>query len=144
MRNEKPEVAEHDLAGKLNKLFSTVRRDDGTEHGNEEVANWCRDRTGETFSRTYLWQLRAGKRSNPTLRHLEALAAFFDMPLAYFGDDEQARRLQQELDLLAALRDSNVKRVALRAVELSQHGTDAVLDLIDEIRRREDDATGGG
>lgn len=135
---ELPDSAGQTLATKLNKLFSTVRRPDGAEHGNEEVANWCRDRTGESFSRTYLWQLRAGKRTNPTLRHLEALAAFFDMPLAYFGDDDQAEHLQHELDLLAALRNSNVKRVALRAVDLSPNGTDAVLELIEEIRRRED------
>ena len=139
---EQADSAEHVLAEKLNKLFGTVRRADGSELSNEEVANWCRERTGESFSRTYLWQLRAGKRTNPTLRHLEALAAFFDMPLAYFGDDEQAQRLQHELDLLAALRNSNVKRVALRAVDLSPNGTDAVLDLIDEIRRREEGEQG--
>lgn len=135
---EQTDSAGQSLAEKLNKLFSTVRRADGSEHGNEEVAAWCRDRSGESFSRTYLWQLRTGKRTNPTLRHLDALAAFFDMPLAYFGDDEQAERLQHELDLLAALRNSNVKRVALRAVDLSPNGTDAVLDLIEEIRRREE------
>lgn len=131
------------LADKLNKLFATIRREDGAEHSNEEVANWCRAHSGESFSRTYLWQLRTGKRTNPTLRHLEALAAFFDMPLAYFGDDELSRRLQHELDLLAALRHTNAKRVALRAVDLSANGTDAVLELIDEIRRREEEQSGG-
>ncbi|MGH3624003.1 MAG: XRE family transcriptional regulator [Sciscionella sp.] len=140
---EGQDSGERSLADKLNKLFATIRRADGAEHSNEEVATWCKTRSGESFSRTYLWQLRAGKRTNPTLRHLGALAAFFDMPLAYFGDDEQAQRLQHELDLLAALRHTNAKRVALRAVDLSADGTDAVLELIDEIMRQEEEQSGG-
>jgi len=128
---------ESTLAAKIDQLFHVVRRPDREQHSNEEVARACREATGESFSTTYLWQLRTGRRDNPTKRHLEALAQFFGVPPAYFFDDEQSTKIAEELALLGALRDAGVRDVALRAVTLSADGLDTISDMIDAIARRE-------
>lgn len=132
-----PDPARTTLAGKLDKLFTVIRRPGGEQHSYEEVARTCREMTGETFSATYLWQLRTGRRDNPTKRHLEALSAFFQVPPAYFFDDQQSATIEAELELLGALRNTAVRRVALRAVNLSPEGLGTVGDIIDAIHRRE-------
>ncbi|MFR9798244.1 XRE family transcriptional regulator [Streptomyces sp. MS06] len=131
------------LAEKIETLFRVVRRPDRTPYSNEEVARACREATGESFSATYLWQLRTGRRDNPTKRHLEALAGFFQVPPAYFFDGEEAAAVGRELEVLGALRDAGVQRVALRAVGLSPEGLDTVSELIDVIARREAARRGG-
>ncbi|WP_037915292.1 helix-turn-helix domain-containing protein [Actinacidiphila yeochonensis] len=125
------------LAEKIDALFRVVRRPDREAFTHEEVARACREATGESFSATYLWQLRTGRRDNPTKRHLEALARFFQIPVAYFFDDEQGARIAAELELLGALRDAGVRSVALRAVNLSPEGMGTISDMIDLIARRE-------
>lgn len=125
------------LAAKIDRLFQIILRRDGESYSHEEVARRCRELSGETFSGTYLWQLRTGRRNNPTKRHLEALATFFQVPPAYFFDDVQSARIAEELTLLGALRDATVRQVALRAVTLSAEGLDTINDMIDVIQRRE-------
>ncbi|MCX4749962.1 helix-turn-helix domain-containing protein [Kitasatospora sp. NBC_01287] len=125
------------LAEKIDGLFRVVRRPNREQYSHEEVAKACREATGETFSATYLWQLRTGRRDNPTKRHLEALAQFFQVPVAYFFDDDQGAVIAQELELLGALRDAGVRSVALRAVNLSPEGVGTISDMIDVIARRE-------
>ncbi|MCE7009790.1 XRE family transcriptional regulator [Kibdelosporangium philippinense] len=125
------------LAAKIDKLFQIVRRPDGEQYTNEEVAAACREATGESFSATYLWQLRTGRRDNPTKRHMEALAEFFDVPVAYFFDDDQGKQIHAELELLGALRNAEVRNVALRAVNLSEDGLGTINDMIDAIAKRE-------
>jgi transcriptional regulator with XRE-family HTH domain len=125
------------LAEKIDSLFRVVRRPDREAYTHEEVARACREATGESFSTTYLWQLRTGRRTNPTKRHLEALAQFFQIPVAYFFDDEQGALIAAELELLGALRDAGVRSVALRAVNLSPEGMGTISDMIDLIAKRE-------
>lgn len=136
--------SESTLADRIDALFRVVRRPDREQYSHEEVARACREATGESFSATYLWQLRTGRRGNPTKRHLEALAQFFDVPVVYFFDDEQGAVIAKELELLGALRDAEVRSVALRAVNLSPEGVGTISDMIDVIARRESEAKGGG
>ena len=124
------------LAEKIDHLFKTVHPARG-EYSHEEVAAAIRDRGGPTISATYLWQLRKGMRDNPTMRHLEALAGFFGVPPAYFFDDEAAARIDAELAMLAALRDSNVRQVALRAAGLSEESLGAIAEMIERVRQLE-------
>ncbi|NEA97628.1 helix-turn-helix domain-containing protein [Streptomyces sp. SID13726] len=130
------------LAEKIDALFRIVRRPNREQFSHEEVARACREATGESFSATYMWQLRTGRRDNPTKRHLEALAQFFDVPVAYFFDDAEGAAIAKELELLGALRDAGVRSVALRAVNLSPEGVSTISDMIDVLARRE--GTGGG
>lgn len=132
-----PDSQPTSLAAKIDKLFQVVRKPSREQYSHDEVAKACREATGESFSTTYLWQLRTGRRDNPTKRHLEALAQFFEVSPAYFFDDEQSAKIAEELELLGALRDAGVRNVALRAVTLSPAGLDTISDMIDAIARRE-------
>lgn len=132
------------LADKIDALFRVVRRPNREPYSHEEVARACREATGESFSATYLWQLRTGRRDNPTKRHLEALAQFFDVPVGYFFDDEQGAAIAKELELLGALRDAGVRSMALRAVNLSPEDAATIGDMIDVLARRERSSQGRG
>lgn len=131
------EAAGTTLAEKIDSLFQLVRRPDREPYSHEEVARACREATGDSFSATYLWQLRTGRRDNPTKRHLEALAQFFQVPVAYFFDDAEGAQVAAELRLLGAFRDAGVRSVALRAVNLSPEGMETISDMIDVIARKE-------
>jgi transcriptional regulator with XRE-family HTH domain len=125
------------LATKLDHLFGVVRSPGGDEYTFDEVADAIRAQGGPTISSTYLWQLRKGVRDNPTKRHLEALATFFGVPVAYFFDDAQAERINAELALLSALRDAPVRHIALRARGLSTKSLEAIGDMVDRVRELE-------
>ncbi|UWZ34100.1 helix-turn-helix transcriptional regulator [Dactylosporangium roseum] len=124
------------LAAKLDRLFRTVHPAGRAEYTYEEVASAIRER-GVMISHTYIWQLRKGNRDNPTKRHLEALAEFFGVNPAYFLDDDAARRIDDQLELLAALRDNAVRTVALRAAGLSGPSLEAIHGMIEHARRIE-------
>lgn len=125
------------LAEKLDRLFTVVRSPRGGEYTFEEVASALREAGGFTISATYVWQLRKGIRNNPTKHHLEALATFFGVSPSYFFDEEAAERIEAELDLLAALRDTSVRSVALRAAGLSPNSLEAIRAVIENARRLE-------
>lgn len=64
------------LSERLNRLFDVVHPPDRGPYSNAEVAELMAARGLETVTSTYLWMLRTGRRDNPTMRHLEALATF--------------------------------------------------------------------
>jgi transcriptional regulator with XRE-family HTH domain len=125
------------LAEKVDRLFRTIHPKDRGEYSFEEVAEGIRARGGPTVSATYLWQLRKGLRDNPTKKHLEALADFFGVSPSYFFDEEAAKRIDAELDMLAALRDSPVRQIALRAVGLSAESLATIADMVERVRQLE-------
>ena len=88
-----------------------------------------------TISATYVWQLRKGLRDNPTKNHIEALAGFFGVPPAYFFDEDTAAQIDAELELLAAIRDANVRSLALRAQGLSPESLDTIAEMIERVRK---------
>ncbi|MFK8845680.1 XRE family transcriptional regulator [Streptomyces sp. Ac-502] len=120
------------LAGKVDKLFTTIRAN-GREYTYEEVARGCSELSGGTFSKTYVWQLRTGQRTNPTKRHLEALAAFFRVPVAYFFDDDTADRVDSQLALASAMGNAEVRDIALRAMSMDDSGRKSLARIIREV-----------
>lgn len=108
------------LAEKINRLFETVHPPDRGPYSNAEVEGALAQRKGgPTISATYLYQLRSGRKDNPTKRNLEALVSFFGVDPAYFFDDDIGWATSADLELLAALRsNADVRQLALRAVEL--------------------------
>lgn len=133
------------LAEQLDTLFKTVqplRR----EFTYEEVARGCTDAGQGTFSKTYVWQLRTGQRENPTKRHLEALATFFGVPPAYFFDEDVATRVDSQLAMATALRDAEVRDVALRMMGMDDTSRQSILRIVQEVMQvyaaRSDKPTG--
>lgn len=140
-RVSEPERPARSLADKLDALFKAVRPDKG-EFSYEDVASALRQAGGRTISATYVWQLRRGIRDNPTKKHLEALAQFFGVTPSYFFDEETARKIEAELDLLTAMHSASVRELALRSAELSPEGLDAVRAMVDQVARLEGGSRG--
>lgn len=125
------------LAEKIDRLFRTIHPRGSEEYSYAEVVEGIRERGGPTISTGYLWQLRNGRSDNPTKKHLEALADFFGVNPSYFFDETAAARIEQELELLAALRDAGVRSLALRASGLSPQGLAAIRGVIEHVRQVE-------
>jgi transcriptional regulator with XRE-family HTH domain len=125
------------FAEKLDHLFKTVRPASGGERSYGEVAEGLARLGGPRVSANYIWQLRTGARDNPSKRHIEALAEYFGVPPTYFFDDDLTMRVNAELDLLASLRDSGVREIALRSRGLSADSQRLLQAMIEQARRAE-------
>lgn len=126
----------HTFAERLNHLFETVRPAGKGSYTYEQVSAGVAE-AGYEISPAYVWQLRRGERANPTLYHIEGLAAFFGVPASYFLDPAVEDRVNKQLELLASLRDAGVRNVALRAHGLSPKGLAALETMIDRLRDME-------
>lgn len=118
------------IAEKLDRLFRRVHPAGHGEYSHSAVAEAIREQQGISISHTYIWQLRTGRRDNPTIQHLTALATFFGVPVAYFLDDEESKQIDSELELLAALRDTGVTEIALRAADLSPGSRETISNMV--------------
>ena len=132
---ENPE--EPTLADKIDLLFRTVRRPDGSEYSYEAIAEELRKADGPTVSAAYLWQLRKGNRDNPTKAHLEALASFFGVPASYFFDDQSSEEITEQLETLAKLNELGVQQLAFRSADLSPEAQQQILKAIEDARNQE-------
>jgi len=70
-----------------------------------------------------------------TLEQLGVLAEFFGVPPAYFLDDQVAERIGEQLALASALRDAKVRDLAMRSAGLSSVSLDAILAIVEEVRK---------
>lgn len=77
------------FADRLNRLFTSVRADDGRTLSNAKVAKALGER-GMCVSREYLRLLRRGERTNPRLELVEALADYFSVSTSYLLDGSQS------------------------------------------------------
>lgn len=126
------------LADRVDHLFRSAKPPNGKdEYTHEQVAAALRGAGGPTISATYVWQLRKGIRDNPTKAHLEGVANFFGVAPGYFFDEESAERIEAELDLLAAMRDPDVRSIAVGVLDLSAGSIRAILGMVEQARRME-------
>lgn len=133
------------LAEKINHLFDAIRSPSGQEYSNEYVAASIGKGGVTTISQSYIWQLRKGKKDNPTISHLQSLADFFGVPVAYFVDDGVAGKVEGKIEALRAQQErvseaigtGDVKLMAMRAGELSPERRRQVMDLLDVVYRLE-------
>ncbi|MER7110102.1 helix-turn-helix transcriptional regulator [Streptomyces sp. NPDC000229] len=128
-------ACERKIDERLTTLITAVYPDERRRPGYTKLAQEIREVTGRAISGTYLWELATGKKSNVTLDHLEALAEFFGVPVEYFVNDGVARKVNAQLALASALGDAQVRNLALRANGLSPASLDALLTMVDEVRR---------
>lgn len=123
------------LADRLDHLFRTVHPKDRGPFTHAEVAAAINAAAGgNIISATYVWQLRTGRRDNPTRRHLSGLAAFFGVSPVYFFDDTETSRDTVPAELVTALKDDGVREVALRAAGLSDRALGAIREMIESAR----------
>jgi transcriptional regulator with XRE-family HTH domain len=129
------------LADKVNWLVDRAHPAGRGPFSNSEVAALIKEATGEDVSYTQIWKLRNGQAQNPQKRLIEALARTFGVPAAFFFDDydEQAGLLQEQVELLALVRDARISSAQLRAIlELGPQARQAIIDLVQATAR--DDA----
>ncbi len=124
------------FAARLNRLFDTVYPPGRGPHTSAEVIAALKAE-GITMSAPYLSQLRSGNRTNPSAATMAALANFFRIKSAYFTDDEYYEKLDRELSLWATMRHDGVRRLAMRAAELSPDAQQDVMARVNELRRAE-------
>ena len=123
------------FAERLDRLFRTVHPKDRGPYTPAEVAEAINVTAGEhVISSTYVWQLRTGRRDNPTHKHLSALAAFFGVSPIYFFQQAEADRDAVPPELAAALNNDDVRDMALRAAGLSDRALRAIKDMIENAR----------
>ena len=133
------------LADKVNWLIDRAHPAGRGPYTNNEVADLIKKTTGEEISYTQIWKLRNGQAQNPQMRLIEAMAKTFGVPAAFFFpefDEKQAGLLQQQVELLAMIRDADIDALELRTIlGLSPQARKAITDLIavtvgDDARRR--------
>jgi len=124
------------LAEKLTRLFQTVRSPDGDEYTYGEVVAGINARGIATTSGTYLCDLRIGKKDNPRIKQLEAIADFFGVPVTYFLDgDESAARMYAQLAALPVYGDPGVERMVLLVADLSPKVREAIAEIIERAHQ---------
>ena len=119
-----------DIAERLDLLFRTVTKEGGKEYSYREIEELA----GGAITSTSIWKLRTGRTRNPSLKTLQALSAAFEVPVAYFfteevTEDDIPAYLQQYRD------EKMVEQIALRAKDLDDNGKQAILDMINYVRR---------
>ncbi len=126
------------FAERLRHLVKTVPNDRGEEYSAREIAEEINLRYGEkSVSHTYISNLIAGRSANPTVRAVEMLAGLFGVPVAYFFDESVNRQVDREIELVLALRQAGVQRLALRMAGLSAASLESLIQIVERVRRLE-------
>lgn len=88
-------------------------------------------KTGVSITYAYIGQLASGERTNPSLEHVKALAAFLQVPVGWLaGDDAPAALPGSELDDAAL-------HLAARSTGLSELSLDMIRQMVETARKAE-------
>ena len=130
------------LADRLNLLFARVPRPGTNQHYSNDRAAEDLSSAGFSVTGAYLSQLRSGKKNNPSARLLAGIADLFEVPITFFFDDEQARKIEEQLNTLVALRNAGVRGIVARSAGVSDAGIASLAAILEQLRRMEglDDA----
>lgn len=128
---------ERSFAELLDYLFREVHPRDRGEYHYAEVSRGIKEKSGLAVSASAIQQLRTGTNTNPKMQTIRALADFFGVPAGYFFDEQVAEQTRAEINVVAAMRDQDVRRVALRANGLSPSSLRMVTSVIDHARELE-------
>jgi transcriptional regulator with XRE-family HTH domain len=122
------------LAEKIDRLIKAKRAREGRTYSYKDLAAAIRAYGGGSISAAYLWQLHTGAKDNPQKKTLEMLADFFGVPVTYFFDTDEATHLYEQLPIAL---DADVRRIALRAADLSPESRAVIGEMIEQARKIE-------
>jgi transcriptional regulator with XRE-family HTH domain len=135
------------LADKVNWLLDNARPAERRALTNAEVSALIERVTGEQVSHTTIWKLRNGQATNPQLRVIQALARTFGVPPSFFFEDfdeQRAGLLQEQVEMLAMIRDADITSTQLRAfVNMPPEAREAFVELVKHTARAEAERAGG-
>lgn len=134
---EDREAEKSELAARLNRLFEVMRRPNTPPLSNAAAAAAITAKTGVSISPAYLWQLRSGAKTNPTVQHLRAIADYFGVPASYLLDRDVDANIEAQLEILQALRDAGVRDLAMRASGLTAETISSLAAMVDQARKLE-------
>jgi len=117
------------FAERLSVLIDAARAGGHAPHSYREMSAAIDRAGGPAMSPAYLQQLASGKRINPKIHYVEALAKLFGVPVTYFFEGEPPES--------AEVADGEAKLMAMRAQELSPQGRRQVMDLLELVERYE-------
>lgn len=109
-----------------------MHRPGGAPYSNKDLADAIQAR-GVRCTPQYVGQLRAGRHA-PSLEMATVIAGIFGVQTDYFSDPVLAASTNRQLAFLAAVQDTGVTAIALRAAGLSPGGLAALTAVIDQIR----------
>ncbi|WP_231752694.1 helix-turn-helix domain-containing protein [Mycobacterium gordonae] len=115
-----------------------MRKPSDPQLSNAAAAAAITKATGVSISAAYLWQLRSGIKNNPTVQHLRAIADFFGVPASYLIDRGTDEKVEAQLALVHALRDSGVRDLAMRTSGLTPEAIRSLAAMVDEVRKLQD------
>ncbi|MFD9336866.1 hypothetical protein ACFWBF_21075 [Streptomyces sp. NPDC060028] len=124
------------FSDRLNFLFDRVRPPGAEEYSNAHVARTISSYGGDSYTRSHISYLRAGKRT-PTITMVPLLARFFGVEAAYFVEDEVTRKIATQFEILRKLKENGVEQIALRAMGVSAAGQRKVLAALEAVRKEE-------
>jgi hypothetical protein len=114
-----------EFAYRLNRLFETKTKPDGSFYSEEELIAAA----GGALSLRQLHRLRSGQSTNPSLRAVKVIADFFQVDVAYFTTSPEDS--SSEIKDLTA--DDLTQEIAIRSAQLDDEGKQHILKLIDTI-----------
>jgi transcriptional regulator with XRE-family HTH domain len=121
------------LAERIEQLFQAIHPGRRKPYSIREVADEINTAAGEQIiSHSYLWALRKGRKTNPSMIQIAALAGFFKVSPLYFFDSPEDQSLDPATRL--ALSDSAVREITLRAHGLPEQTLRALTDMADSAR----------
>lgn len=113
------------VAKRLDLLFRIASEKAGRKIGAGVVAEGINAAAGEkVIEQSYIWQVRTGRKDNPSYKVLAQLAGYFGVHPAFFFPDDSENAI--EPDLQVALRDERIRNLALLVVGLSDPSIEAV------------------
>lgn len=119
------------LAEKIDWLFWETTPPGERPPSHETVARAINAAAGEqVISNVFLWQLRNEKRDNVTTKRLEAIAQYFDTPVAFFFDDSKRDKVMAEYRVLRALGEGDAVAVSRRGEALDLETLVAMSDAL--------------
>ncbi|KWT63929.1 hypothetical protein ADL21_00855 [Streptomyces albus subsp. albus] len=151
---DQPLAARRTIASKLDHLFREIHPRGRGPFSYQEVARGIKEMAGPdgpTLSHGTIQKIRTGENANPTVKSLEALAAFFGVPVSYFFDDEITTRVDTRIsslkadaataaaqsELASALEDNSIRAVTFRLSGLSAKALSAIQSIVEQARQVE-------
>lgn len=125
------------LADRLNELFARVPRPGTNQPYSNDRAAEELSSVGVSVTGAYLGQLRSGKKSNPSARLVAGIAELFEVPITYFFDDDQAQRIDDQLNALVGIRSASVRGLVARSVGVSDAGIASLAAILEQLRLME-------
>lgn len=114
----------------------------------QDVSYLMLEVAGEKYSPNAVWRLATGEQKNPGFRIIQALAKVFGVQPNFFFesyDEEKLGLVEEQVKLLALLRDAKITSVQFRALMgMDAEGREMFADMIRRVAIAEARAQGAG